>query len=164
MKERGKFTINSGAHYGLAFRSASFLNNGISAPTITAQRYLAGEFVPNYAISKHVSVGVYYLYSHGLDSYAIPNTNYINIYSSINNIKLTKEFFLNISPQFYYLNLNGTDGFYFTSTVSVAMKTFPISLSYRLNKIIKTNIAGSPNYIGSASIVYSFNNNYVRHK
>jgi len=163
LKQEGKFKINTGAYYGLAFSSVPVLNNGISTKTITAQRYLAGEFVPNYFLSKNIRVGVYYLYSHGLESYAIQNTHFLTLNSSFTNIKLTNEFFLNLTPQFYYLNLDGVDGFYFTSVLNLAKKNFPLSVSYQMNKIIKTNIAG-PNYIGSASIVYSFNNNYVRHK
>lgn len=164
LKQKGKFTINTGVHYGLAFSSVPFVSNGISTPMITAQRYLAGELVPNYAISKHVSAGVYYLYSHGLDSYAIPNTNFVAFYSSFNKINLTKKFFLNFTPQFYYLNLNGIDGFYFSSIISLCMKDFPVSISYQFNKVINTNITGSPNFTGRASIVYSFNSAYAKHK
>jgi hypothetical protein len=162
LKEKGKFTINTGAHYGLAFSSVPFLNNGIYTSTITAQRYLAGEFVPNYAISKHVSVGVYYLYSHGLDSYAIQNTHFVTLNSSFTDIKLTKEFFLNFKPQIYYLNLDGTHGFYFTSVLSVARENFPLSVSYQMNKIIKTHITGSPDFTWNVSVVYSFNHLYVK--
>src|SRR5487761_1984980 len=73
LKQEGKLKINTGVHYGLAFSSVPFLNNGISTDKITAQRYLAGEFAPNYSLSKNINVGIYYLYSHGLDSYAIHN-------------------------------------------------------------------------------------------
>jgi len=162
LKQEGKFKINTGAHYGLAFSSVPFLNNGISTEKITAQRYLAGEFAPNYSLSKNISVGMYYLYSRGLDSYAIQNTHFLTINSSFTNIKLTNEFFLNFTPQFYYLNLDGVDGFYFTSVLTLAKKNFPLSLSYQMNKIIKTNITASPDFVWNVSVAYSFNHLYVK--
>ena len=45
---------------------------------ITVNRYLAGEFAPNYSISKNIGVGIYYLYSYCLDEYAARNTNFIS--------------------------------------------------------------------------------------
>jgi hypothetical protein len=163
LKQEGKFKINTGAHYGLAFSSVPFLNNGISTEKITAQRYLAGEFAPNYSLSKNINVGMYYLYSRGLDSYSIHNTHFLTINSSFTNIKLTREFFLNFIPQFYYLNLDGVDGFYFTSVLTLVKKNFPLSLSYQMNKIIKTNITASPDFVWNVSIAYSFNHLYVKH-
>ena len=162
LKQEGNFKINAGAHYGLAFSSVPVLNNGISTKTITAQRYLAEEFSPNYFLSKNIRVGVYYLYSHGLDSYAIHNTHFLTLNSSFTNIKLTNDFFLNFTPQAYYLNIDGLDGFYFTSVLNLAKKNFPLSISYQMNKIIKTNITASPDFVWNVSVAYSFNNKYVK--
>lgn len=162
LKQEGKFKINTGAHYGLAFSSVPVLNNGISTETIIVQRYLAGEFSPSYFLSKNIRVGVYYLYSHGLDSYAIQNTHFLTLNSSFTNIKLTNQFFLNFTPQFYYLNLDGVDGFYFTSVLNLAKKNFPLSVSYQMNKIIKTDITASPNFVWNISVVYSFNKKYLK--
>lgn len=162
LKQEGKFKINAGAHYGLAFSSVPVLNNGISTEKITAQRYLAGEFSPNYFLSKNIRVGAYYLYSHGLDSYAIQNTHFLTLNSSFTNIKLTNEIFLNFTPQCYYLNLDGADGFYFTAVLNLAKKNFPLSVSYQMNKIIKTHITASPDFTWNVSVAYSFNHTYVK--
>lgn len=162
LKQEGKFKINTGANYGLAFSSLPVLNNGISTEKITAQRYLAGEFSPDYFLSKNIRVGVYYLYSHGLDSYAIQNTHFLTLNSSFTNINLTNDFFLNFTPQVYYLNIDGMDGFYFTSALNLAKKNFPLSIAYRMNKIIKTNITASPDFVWNISLVYAFNKRYVK--
>ncbi len=155
LKKEGKFKIHVGTHYGLAFSSVPIITNGISTETITAQRYLAGEFSPNYFISKNVRVGIYYLYAKGLDSYAIQNTHFLTLNTTFSNIKLSNQYCINFTPQFYYLNLNGIDGFYFTSTLSLIKKNFPFSISYQTNKVIKTNIAGSPNFVWNIGLIYS---------
>lgn len=164
LKQDGKFKINTGVHYGLAFSSIPVLNNGISMETITAQRYLAGEFSPNYFVSKNIRVGLYYLYSKGLENNAIQNTHFLTFNSTFSNIKLSNEFFINFTPQFYYLNLAGIDGFYFTSTLNLAKKNCPFSISYKMNKIINTNITASPNFVWNATLIYSFGNNYTKQK
>src|SRR5258705_6975654 len=62
-----KFTLTLGAHPAMNFRTEVHTVNGVANNYIVARRYLAGELVPNYLISKNVSVGLYYLYGRGLD-------------------------------------------------------------------------------------------------
>jgi hypothetical protein len=59
------------------------------------------------------------------------------------------------TPQFYYLNIDKQDGFYFTSTVTLFKKDFPMSLQSIINKIITTNIAGK-NFVWNVTLFYSF--------
>jgi hypothetical protein len=63
-------------------------------------------------------------------------------------------------PQVYYLRMNQSDGFYLTSSMTLAMRNSPFSISGMFNKIIKTDISASKNFVWNASIVYRFNKKY----
>ena len=161
---KNKFKMNVGTHLGLNFKTSVLpINRDTSEVTIT-RRYLAFELAPNYFLSKNISVGIYYLYSHGLDAGTIGNTHFITLNTNFSNIKLTDKFFMKVNPQLYYLKLDAQDGFYFTSSFTIVKKNFPLSVSAIINKEIKSNIRGSKNLIWNVSLVYAFNKNYVSHK
>lgn len=157
-----KFKMNTGAHLGLNFKTSDIPINGDSSETTVTRRYLAGELSPNYFLSKNFSVGLYYLYSHGLDAGTIGNTHFITFNLNYSNIKITDQFFLNINPQFYYLKLDAQDGIYFTSSLTVAKKNFPLAVSAIINNEIKSNISGSKDFLWNVSLVYTFNKKYVK--
>jgi len=136
--------------------------NGDSSELNVVRRYLAGELYPRVLLTKSISVGIYYLYSHGLDAGTIGNTHFITFNTNFSNIKITDQFFIKVNPQLYYLKLDAQDGFYFTSSFTVAKKNFPLSVSAIINKEIDSNITGSKNLIWNASLVYSFNTKYVK--
>lgn len=52
-----RFFFRTGAHPALSFVSLPVQINGVSKETITVQRYLAGELVPEYLLKKNVSLG-----------------------------------------------------------------------------------------------------------
>jgi len=157
-----KFRMNIGTHLGLNFKTASMPINNDTNEVTTVRRYLAAEFVPNYFIAKNVSVGIYYLYSRGIDPATVKNTNFITINTSISNIRITNQFLIRFTPQFYYLKQDKRDGFYFTSSLNLAKRNFPLSVSSIINKSIQSDIAGDKNFNWNLSLVYSFNKNYVR--
>lgn len=157
-----KFNMNVGTHLGLNFKTSPQLINGDASTTTVTRRYLAGELFPRVSLTKNISVGIYYLYSHGLDAGTIGNTHFVTFNTNFSNIKITDQFFIRFNPQFYYLKLDAQDGFYFTSTLTVAKKNFPLSVSSTINKIINTNITGSRNFVWNASLVYAFNKKYVK--
>lgn len=160
----GKFRLTVGAHPALNFRTMRLFVNGDSTNVIVARRFLAGEIVPNYSITKNVSVGVYYLFSRGFDINVPRNSHFLTINSSISNIKLPGELYMKLTPQFYYLKQDARDGFYFSSSMSLAKKNFPLSVSAIINKTVSGNILGSKNFVWNTSLVYSFNKNYARTK
>jgi len=156
-----KFQINAGTHLGLNFRTDSFSVNGTPSAGTVVRRYLAGELAPNYFISKNVSVGFYYLYSRGLDHGTIRKGHFLTINTNFSNIKLGDKFFARFIPQLYYLYQDGKDGFYFTSSLTLIKRNFPISFQSTTNKIIQTNVPGSQDFLLNFSLIYSFNKNYV---
>jgi hypothetical protein len=155
-----KFTLNVGAHPSFVFKEKTLMIDGASHDVLTTQRYAATELVPTYALSKNLSVGVYYLHSFGLNEDASKSTNFLALRGNISNIPLSKQFFFKISPQLYYLNINGIEGTYVTSTFTLSKKNCPLFISSILSKAIKTEIAGK-DFVWNISLHYAFNKNYV---
>jgi len=115
----------------------------------------------NYFVAKNISVGVYYLYSYAVDNPAARNIHLISVNSNFSNIKLTAHYYLKFAPQAYYLKQAPFDGFYVASTLSLARKDFPLSLSSIVNKAIRTDVPGSPDFVWNLILTYSFNRFYV---
>lgn len=157
-----RFQMNAGTHLGLNFRRSVLPINGDSSEVNIARRYLAGELYPWFLLTKSISVGIYYLYSHGIDEGTIGNTHFVTLNTNFSNIKLSDEFFIKFNPQFYYLKLDKEDGLFFTSTITIAKRNFPLSVSSIVNKRIESNITGSKNFVWNASLVYSFSKKYVK--
>ncbi len=159
--ENDKFQISIGAHPAILFKTRTILVDSVSEETLEADRYLAGELSPNYFISKNISIGIYYLYGYGIEKDAIKNGHYLALRSNFTNIKLTKQFFLRFNPQFYYLKMDENDGFYLSSTLTLARRNFPLSISSLINKTIQTEIPAGKNFVWNVSLTYSFNKEYV---
>ncbi len=162
LADNDKFQMNAGTHLGLNFKTSVLPVNGDSSETTVTRRYLAGELFPRYLLTKNISIGIYYLYSHGIDAGTIGNTHFITFGTNFSNIKITDQFFMKVNPQVYYLKLDAEDGFYFTASMTLAKKNFPCSISTVINKIISTNITGSKNFFWNVSLVYAFNKKYVK--
>jgi hypothetical protein len=154
-------SITLGAHPALSFKTVTITNDGVSHEVIKAQRYVAGELSPNYFLTKNISIGLYYLYSRGIESDATKNTHFLTFNSNFSNIRLSQQFFMKFMPQVYYLKMDKQDGFYFTSALTLANRRFPISITAVINKIIQTKITASKNFVWNVSLVYSFNKKYV---
>jgi hypothetical protein len=159
---KDKFQLNAGTHLGLNFRRSVLPINGDSSEVNVVRRYLAGELYPRVLLTKNISIGIYYLYSHGIDAGTIKNTHFITLNTNFSNIKLSDQFFMKFNPQFYYLKLDAQDGFFFTSTLTVAKRNFPLSVSAIINKRIESNISGNKNFLWNASLIYSFSKKFVK--
>lgn len=157
-----KFGIRVGAHPALNFKPTLVSVNGVSKEVMITRRYLAGEFVPNYFVSRSISVGLYYLYSRGLDMDAVRYTHFLTINSNFSHIVLFNDYFMMFNPSFYYLRMEKQDGFFISSTITLAKQNFPLSLSSILNKKIESNITGVRNFVGNVTLIYSFSKNYVQ--
>lgn len=155
-----RFRIRVGAHPALLFKTIPVTSNGVTSDRIMTQRYLAAELAPNYHLTKNISIGVYYLKSHGFEEDATKNTDFVTINCNFSNIKLSEQFLLKFYPQFYYLRMDERDGIYFTSTLTLVRKDFSLSLQAIINKIIQTDIL-SDNFVWNGSLIYSFGSRYV---
>lgn len=153
---RGKYQLTLGAHPGFAFKKINYMANGVAKEDLICHRYLAGELAPTYRLSKNLIVGVYYLYSRGLDKGAVRNTHFITLNSSISTIKLNQLFYLRVNPQFYFLKMNQQDGLYCSAYLSLENRKVPISISSLVNKAIHTRITGSKSLVWNINLAYTF--------
>jgi hypothetical protein len=159
-----KFRMTAGTHLGLNFKNIVLPINNDSSEVIFTERYVVGELVPTYSISKNISVGIYYLYSHGIDPTSVNNTHFMTVNANFSNIKLINRFYMNIIPQFYYLKQGKHDGFYFTSAFVLARSDLPFSLSSVVNKEIHSDILGSEDFVWNITLTYSFHRRYLNYK
>lgn len=157
----GKFRMNTGAHLGLNFKPTTLPINGAATEANIVRRYLAAELAPNYYVAKNISFGSYYLYSRGIDNGTVKNTHFITLNSNFARIPLSKQLYMRASPQVFYLNQDGKEGYYVNSTFSIAKEYFPLSISSIINKQLRSNIPGSKDLVWNVSLIYSFNKNYI---
>lgn len=156
-----KLSINLGAHPALNFKTETVSANGINKELLIARRYAAAELSPNYWVAKNISIGMYYLYSRGIDNGTVKNTHFLTFNGNFTNIKISKQFFMRFAPLLYYLNQDTRDGFYAGSTISFSRKNLPLSLSAIFNKTIRSNIAGSKDFVWNVTLTYAFSKKYV---
>lgn len=155
-----KFSFNVGAHPSIVFREKTYTIDGIQKDLLITQRYFAAEFVPTFTLTKNISVGVYYLHSIGLDKEVSKSTDFLAFRGSVSNIKLSKQFAFRISPQIYYLNIDGKTGTYATSTFTLSKENCPFYISSIMSRVIKTDISGKP-FVWNVSLHYAFHKNYI---
>lgn len=152
----GRFRITTGTHLGLNYRGTIQPPGSDPQRVITMERYLVGELVPTYAISKKVHLGVYYLFARGFDIGTRKPTHFVTLNASFANLKLSSKVFLNLAPQVYYLYLYGEEGYYATSTFTLGITDRPLSLSSTMNKAIKTDITTGRDFLWNLTLRYSF--------
>ncbi|MBK8291391.1 MAG: hypothetical protein IPK96_11120 [Flammeovirgaceae bacterium] len=156
---RSKFYLQIGGHIpAIIFSTQTVQKNGVTQDVIVSQRFLAAELIPNYTLSENVSIGMYLLRGHGFDEGGIRDSYYAGLRSTITNINLTKRIFFKINPQVYYLKTDDNDGTYFTNTLTLAIRNFPLSITNIINKAIQTDIPGK-DFDWNVSLVYSFDKN-----
>jgi hypothetical protein len=128
---------------------------------MVVRRYLAVELAPGYFITKSTSIGIYALYSRGIEKELIKNNTMIAVRAAMSNIRLSDQFYMRFNPQVYYLNMDNIDGFYINSTLTFVRRNFPVSVSAMINQPIETKIAAGNEFLWNLSLIYSFNKEYV---
>ena len=129
---------------------------------IRVQRYLAGEIVPTWLITKNIGLGIYYLPSIGLQEDGVKYTNYLAMRGYFSNIRLSDQLYMRFNPQIYYLKMDADDGFYASATLTLARRNFPLSISTLFNKTLQTEITAGEDFIWNVSLIYTFNNKYAK--
>lgn len=157
--QHDKFRLTVGAHPGYLFRPQTLTTNGTTTNVITTERYLATELSPDFFITKNTSIGMYYLRSRGFEESSVRNTHFITLNANFNRIGLYKSFYLKFNPQIYYLRMDKNEGYYFTSTLTLAKTKFPLSIESIMNSTIESNIP-SKDFIWNISLIYSFGKQY----
>jgi hypothetical protein len=147
--------VGIGGHPAISFKTIPVTASGTARDVIVARRYLAGELAPSYSLTRNLSVGPYYLYSHGMQSDAARNTHFVSARATLTNIGLTDQLFLRFAPQVYYLKSDDTDGYYLNSALILASRDLPFAISTTANKPLRTNVLGGEEFIWNLSLHYA---------
>lgn len=156
-----KLITRIGINPSVYFKSTTITTDLGQMEKIIAQRNLTGDFSPTFLLGKNISIGLYYMYIRGFEKDAVRNTHFIAIRPYFSNIKLTKPYFLRFFPQLYFLQTDSKNGFYASSTLTLAKKNFPFSFSSMITTPIHTNIPAGSSTIWNVSLIYTFNKEYV---
>jgi hypothetical protein len=161
--KKDKFQFTLGTHLpALNFISANVPANGTDQEVIKARRFFpVVELFPSHRISRDINIGLYYQYAYGQEEELARHTQFISLRTSLANLRVAGPYHLKINPQLYYLKMDKRDGYYVTSSLSLARNRFPLSVSTAMNKALQTDIAGKKSD-WNVSLVYSFNTSYGR--
>jgi len=157
-----KLTVGAGIHpaYNLALKTIT--ENGKTWNITQARRFIAYELNTNYKISDHISVGPYILRGMGLQSDGPKSTYFLALNTNFTNLPIGNHLKFSWTPQFYYLYLDKTDGFYLANNFKLSHDKSPFSLQSVMNKEIKTDITGGKKFAWNLILSYSFGNSYYK--
>lgn len=151
----GRFRLTIGAHPSLTFRTVTVSTGPEPRSAIVTRRYFAGDVYPSYFILKNLSVGPYYLYSHGLDPESFQHTHFVGARANLTSLPMTDQLFIQFAPQLYYLWMDREEGVYVSSLLTLANRRLPVSISTLVNSPIKSSIAGGQHFLWNVSLIYS---------
>lgn len=155
-----KWTVQTGAHPGFLFKTASTTVNGVTRSRMLMDRYFAGEITPVYHFTAKLAVGVYYLYSHGLNEDAVDNTHFLTLNATIGQLPVGKNGFVKCSPQLYYLRMDNRQGYYSSAVFTAGLRNKPLSLSVVMNKKIHSAITAGKPFTWNISLNWSFHRQF----
>jgi len=157
-----RFRFQVGAHPSVAFRTFNLFDaQGRSVSMLGHQQYIATEWIPTYVVNKHLTLGIYYLYSHGFTEGSTNNTHFFTLNAGISNIRVAKNAYLRFNPQIYVLKMDDRKGYYFTETLTLSSPRTPFSVSSVINKKLNSEIPGD-DIVWNLSLIYSFNKKLKR--
>lgn len=137
-----KFELRAGVHPAYIFSENEVQINGKSEMRYISQRYAAGEIAPSYRFSDKFSLALHYVSGFGLDPYAIRRSHFLSVQPSFPSTSLGKGVFVGFFPQVFYLQLAENKGYYFSETLTVNKRDFPVYLSSVFTSKIKSDVPG----------------------
>lgn len=154
-----RFGLRIGAHPAVTFKTIDVVQNGSSSEMLRSTTYLAAEIAPVFRLSKNISLSPYYLFSYGIEDYAVEYSNFFTLIANIANINLTENIYSNLMAQVFYLKMDDRDGVFVNSTLSVNKRNFPLSVSSTLNRAIESTIPGDK-LLWNLNLIYRFGGVY----
>lgn len=156
-----KFQFKLGAHPAYSFKTITVTENGTTKEILRAQQYFAVEVSPIFKVAKNISLGPYYIHAWGLEKDLVQNSDFISFRVNFSNINLSEKYFMKLMAQAYYLKLDAEDGFYVNSTLTIASRNLPFSVSSTINQTLQSSISGA-DFLWNVNLIFSFNNSYKK--
>ena len=154
--DKEKLKLKSGLALGLAFSYPEVLQNGRMVKINKSERYLIAKFIPSYIFSEKTSVNLIYWNAHNLEAESIKLINFLSVALSISNISASSRVYCSVSPQIFYLNVDGDDGVFFSPVATIGIKNFPLYLSSQVNTTLFTNMSPDPGFKWNIALNYNF--------
>jgi hypothetical protein len=158
----GKFRLHLGAHPAFIFENTLVDDgNGNMIESMEAKRFFAGEISPSYSFNANNKVTFLYLQGRSLGKVPFALNQFVAFGTSHTNLRISEKFFLNAKPQVFYLKMNEKDGYFASGSFLIGKKDFPVSIGSIVSKKIISEIEVD-NWIWNISLIYSFNNEFVK--
>lgn len=154
--QRERLQLSVGAHPAVLFSKTPLSASSTPGTILVARRYAAGELVPTYSLSPNANVGVYYLYSYGLDAGGTRNTHMVSLRSTLSSGKLSPRYVMRLTPQVYYLTTDMRVGSYLNAAVTVGRSDCPLSVAGAVNRAMHTTIVGET-FLWNVSATWAIN-------
>lgn len=154
--QKGKFSMRMGIHPAFNLQIREITENGATSEITQMRRFIAWELSPNYQIKKNWGIGIYYLQGNGLQKDGPRTTHYVNLNTSISNIKIGRSIRLKLIPAIYYLYVDGHTGNYFTATGILSHAKLPFTLQSDINQTFRADLPGNKDFLWNISVRYNF--------
>jgi len=151
-----RFSLRTGVHPAINWSPTQQYQNGESFELLQLRRFLAWELAPSYKVNENWQVGIYYLQGNGFQTNSVRTTHFVTLNTTISNISISNTVKLTLAPALYYLNLDGSDGKYFTATAVLSNTKLPVTIQSTINKTITSNIAGNKDFLWNVAVLYNF--------
>jgi len=152
--------IRLGINSQINFNKALVHENGISHEIRATSCFLLADLSQSFLISTNFSAGIYYMYSHTLEKFGLKDLHYLAFRDNFLNIVVSDQVYMEFTPQVYYLKIDKRDGFYFSETLTLEKKRFPLSLSSIITSPIKISIPANNHLVWNINLIYAFSNKY----
>lgn len=154
--EKSKFKLRTGLMWGISF-SNPVINLNSSIRDITkAERLLLIELIPEYKLSENVALSLTAYKARNFDSGLVNKFSYFSITNRITKISVYKRVYTSLFPQLYYLDIDGSNGFFVSGIFGFGLEELPFFLSVQMNQTITTTISPAPAFEWNISLAYSF--------
>lgn len=160
--EGRKFSLRIGAHPAMNLQKRKITENGVTTEITQMRRFIAEEIAPNYKITPHWTVGIYYLQGNGLQKDGPRTTHFVTLNTNISNLKVGGNFRFMFAPAVYYLNVDGYSGKYLTATAELSHLKLPFRLQSTINKTFTSNLPGNKNFMSNVTLNYHFSKKVMR--
>ena len=163
--QKEKFEMKVGTHLPTySFREVSSEIDGETQIRLVPYRVMAGELLPTYTISGHVSLGAYYIHGFALEKFDdIKYIDFLSLRAYFTQLHISKQFFLSWNPEVYFLNLYGTGGYYAAQSLVLGHEKIPVSLSTTMNIKLKSDIE-TKDFDWNISLAYTFGGQFTKNQ
>ena len=158
-----RFNLKMGSAYGLNFRTIPIISNERTKDIIESRRFLHAEIIPSYKVSKNLSIGMYFLFSRGLDN-SFRKGRFFVLSAAAPAIKIVNDIRLGFFPTVYSLRLDELKGYYVAATFRLYKKGFPLALESIINQQLNSEILPDMKTVWNVSLICTFSNKYNQHR